>query len=52
MTKMRILSFVSLVNKWEEISFEDLSKELQINLADVESFIIDGKCDFRISYFC
>ena len=41
--KIRILTFISLVNKRDEISFEELSKELNINIEDVESFIIEGK---------
>jgi hypothetical protein len=41
--KIRILTFISLVNKRDEISFEELSKELNINTEDVESFIIEGK---------
>lgn len=44
--KMRILSFVSLVNKHGEITFEELSKELDINVDDVESFVINGKLFF------
>ena len=43
---MRILSFVSLVNKHGEITFEELSKELDINVDDVESFVINGKLFF------
>jgi hypothetical protein len=31
------------VNKRDEITFEELSKELNINVENVESFIIDGK---------
>ena len=34
---------MSLVNKHDEISFEELSKELNINVEDVERFIIEGK---------
>ena len=37
------------MNKHDEISFEELSKELNINVDDVESFIIDGTC--MIGYF-
>ncbi|CAB4013294.1 eukaryotic translation initiation factor 3 subunit M-like [Paramuricea clavata] len=39
--KIRILTFISLVNKHDEITFEELSKELNINVENVESFIID-----------
>ena len=39
--KIRILTFISLVNKRDEITFEELSKELNLNVDDVESFIID-----------
>lgn len=44
--KIRILTFISLVNKHDEIAFEELSKELNINVENVESFIIDGKIMF------
>ena len=42
-TKMRTLTFVSLVHKHNEMSFEELSKELDINDDDVEGFIMEGE---------
>ena len=43
MKKMRILSFMSLGSEKSEVPFEDLSKAVDINTEDVESFVIDGK---------
>lgn len=41
LVKMRILTFLSLVHKHNEMTFEELSKELDINVDDVEGFIIE-----------
>ena len=41
--KMRILNLMSLAENSKELPFELLQKKLQIEVDDIESFIIDGK---------
>ena len=42
MKKMRILTFMSIGAEKPEISFEELAKTVDINMNDVEGFVIDG----------
>ena len=41
--KMRILNLMSLAENSKELPFELLQKKLQIEVDDIESFIIDGR---------
>ena len=41
--KMRILSLLTLAENSKEIPFDLLQSELQIEVDDIESFVIDGK---------
>lgn len=42
MKKMRILTFMSVGTEKSEISFEELANTVDINVEDVEGFVIDG----------
>lgn len=43
MKKMRLLTFMQLAEANNEMSFEMIQKELQLEPDQVEAFIIDGK---------
>lgn len=45
MKKMRLLTFMQLAEANNEMSFEMIQKELQLEPDQVEAFIIDGKND-------
>lgn len=40
---MRILSFMQMAESNPELSFDDITSELQIEEKDVEGFIIEGR---------
>ena len=40
--KMRILNLMSLAENSKEIPFDLLQKKLQIEIDDIEAFVIDG----------
>jgi len=42
MQKMRVLTFVQIAEGKSELSFDTIETELQLDLDDVEAFIIDG----------
>lgn len=42
--KMRFLSFVQLAEDKKEIDYAVIQKEMQLEEAEIEDFIIDGKC--------
>jgi hypothetical protein len=41
-SKMRLLNFLTLAENNKELPFELLQKELQIEVAEIESFVIDA----------
>jgi len=41
--KMQVLTFVQIAEGKSELSFETIEKELQLELDEVEPFIIDGE---------
>lgn len=51
MKKMRLLTFMQLAETNPEMSFDTIQEELQINESEVESFIIDGKFVFGITFY-
>lgn len=46
--KMRVLTFMSLGEAKSEVHFDDLCKELNISVDEIEEFIIEG----TIFYHC
>lgn len=42
--KMRFLSFVQLAEDKKEIDYAVIQKEMQLEEAEIEDFIIDGNC--------
>ena len=40
--KMRVLTFMSLGEAKSEVSFDDLCKELNISVDEIEDFVIEG----------
>ena len=44
--KMRVLTFMSIGETTSEISFDELCKELNIGIDEVEEFIIEGGFDW------
>ena len=43
LTKMRLLTFLQNAENQKELTFDSISKEMQIPTDDIESFIIEGK---------
>lgn len=43
--KMRLLTFIQMAENQTEMTFDTLMQELQLNVDDVEGFIIEGKQD-------
>lgn len=43
LTKMRLLTFLQLAENQKELTFDTISKEMQIPSNDIESFIIEGR---------
>ena len=41
--KMRVLTFMSMGEAKSEVSFDDLSKELNISFEEIEEFVIEGQ---------
>lgn len=46
--KMRLLTFIQMAENQTEMTFDTLMQELQLNVDDVEGFIIEGKHDYLI----
>lgn len=42
---MRLLTFIQMAENQTEMTFDTLMQELQLNVDDVEGFIIEGKQD-------
>ena len=42
--KMRLLTMMSLSNKTNELSFEVLQQQLELQFDEIEAFIVDGGC--------
>lgn len=40
---MRLLTFIQMAENQTEMTFDTLMQELQLNVDDVEGFIIEGK---------
>ena len=40
---MRLLTFMQLAEGKQELSFEIVQREMQINVDDIESYVIDGE---------
>ena len=49
MKKMRILTIMSIGSEKSEVSFEELSKTIDINIEDVENFVIDGEFELEVT---
>ena len=47
---MRVLTFMSLGETKSEVNFDDLCKELNFGLDEVEAFVIEGTKTY--CYFC
>ena len=47
---MRVLTFMSLGETKSEVNFDDLCKELNFGLDDVEAFVIEGTNTCTVIY--
>ena len=50
--KMRVLTFMSLGEAKSEVHFDDLCKELNISVDEIEEFIIEGTVFYHCILLC